>query len=162
MLDRMIANEMGQTLENFRRTFDRFFEGNYPTATRHLGANGNGMESYFTPAVETGWTKDDLNLRFIVPGVSRDEVVVTIQGNQLFIRGERKAPEYAEKESTFYSGLAYGRFERVVDLPNGLELNRMQVHLQDGILDIWIPKTADMKPKKIQIGTGDSRRALVS
>ena len=161
MLDRMIANEMGHTLENFRRTFDRFFDDNYPT-TRHLGTNGNGTETFFTLPVETGWTKDDLNLRFIVPGVSRDAVEVTIQGNQLLIRGERKAPEYTERESTFYSGLPYGRFERVVDLPNGLELSRMDVHLHDGILDIWIPKTTEMKPKKIQIGTGDSRRALVS
>jgi HSP20 family protein len=161
MLDRMIANEMEHTLENFRRTFDRFFEGNYPT-TRHLGTNGNGTDTFFTPAVETVWTKDNLNLRFIVPGVSRDELDVTIQGNQLLIRGERKAPEYTAKESTFYSGLAYGRFERVVDLPNGLELSKMDVHLHDGILDIWIPKTAEMKPKKIQIGTGDSRRALVA
>jgi HSP20 family protein len=160
MLDRMIANEMGQTFENFRRTFDRLFEANYP-AIRHFEA-GNGTETFFTPAIETGWTKDDLNLRLIVPGVRRDNVEVTIQGNQLLIRGERKTPEYTEKESTFYSGLAYGRFERVVDLPNGLELNKMQVHLDDGILDIWIPKTAEMKPKRIQIGTGDSQRALVA
>lgn len=160
MLDRMIANEMGQTLENFRRTFDRFFEGNYP-ATRHF-ETGNGSETFFTPATETGWTKDDLNLRVIVPGVRQDDVEVTVQGNQLFIRGERKAPEYTEKASAFYSGLVYGRFERVLDLPNGLELNKMQVHLHDGILDIWIPKAAEMKPKKIQIGTGDSRRALVA
>lgn len=161
MLDRMIANEIGQTLENFRRTFDRFFEGSYP-ATRQIGTSADGTETYFTPALETGWTHDDLNLRFIVPGVSREDVEVTVQGNQLLVRGERKAPEYTEKEGAFYSGLAYGKFERVVDLPNGLELNKMQVHLHDGILEIWIPKTAEMKPKKIQIGTGEPRRALVA
>lgn len=160
MLDRMIASEMGQTLENIRRTFDRFIEPNYP-ATRHL-ETGNGTETFFTPAIETGWTKDDLNLRLIVPGVTQDDLEVTIQGNQLLIRGERKAPEYTEKEGAFYSGLAYGRFERFVDLPNGLELDKMRVHLHDGILDIWIPKAAEMKPKKIQIGTGNSRRALVA
>jgi len=160
MLDRMIANEIGQTLENFRRTFDRFFEGSYPSARQIGTADETG--TYFTPAVETGWTNDDLNLRFIIPGVSRDEVEVTIQGNQLVVRGERKAPEYTEEEGTFYSGLAYGKFERVVDLPNGLELNKMQVHLHNGILEVWIPKTAEMKPKKVAISSGEPRRAIAA
>ena len=161
MIDRMIANEVGQTFENIRRTFDRLFDNSYPVM-RLNAATGDGNEAFFTPAVETGWTDDDLNLRVILPGVTRESVEVTFQGNQLLVRGERKAPNYAEKESTFYSGLAYGRFERVVDLPNGLELNKMEVHLHDGILDIWIPKTAEMKPKKIQIATGEPRRALVA
>src|SRR4051794_35797254 len=122
MLDRTIANEIGQTLEQFRRNFDNYFAGNYGNS-RQVGSN-EPAEAVFVPAIETGWTNDDLNLRVILPAVASESVEVTTQGNQLFIKGERKAPEYVQNEGTFYSILPYGKFERVIDLPNGLDFGK--------------------------------------
>ena len=154
MLDRMLTNEIEQTLENFRRLFSGH------TGTERRASNSQEMtESYFEPPVETGWTHEDLNLRVILPGVSEQGVDVTTQGNQVIIRGERKSPEYAG-DSGFYAVLPYGKFERVVNLPNGLEMDKMQAHFQSGVLDIWIPRNAATKPRKVQIVAAEQPRKL--
>jgi len=162
MLDRVLANEIGQTLENFRRSFDRIFESSY-APSRQSGGNTDGSEWVFTPTVETGWTNDHLYLRVVLPGVTEEDMNVTIQGSQLWIRGERRVPEYFQKgDGTFHRGLTYGKFERILDLPAGLDVEKMEAQLHDGILDVSIPLAAAMKPKQIRISTGEKRRELVA
>ena len=156
MLDRMLTNEIEQTLDSFRNLFSE-----HTGTERRVTNSVDTTESYFVPPMETGWTNEDLNLRVILPAVSQQDVDVTAQGNQIVIRGERKAPEYAG-ESGFYTALPYGRFERVINLPNGLELDKLQAHLQSGVLDIWIPRNAAMKPRKIQIGVAEQQERLTA
>jgi HSP20 family protein len=156
----MFTNEIEQTLDHFRRSFDRFFEGSY-TPSRQIGS-ADGTEWVFTPTVETGWTSDHLYLRVVLPGVTERDMNLTIQGNQLWIRGERQAPEYVQKNGTFYRGLTYGKFERIVDLPGGLDLDKMEANLHEGVLDIRIPLAAAMKPKTVRIATGEPRHVLAA
>src|SRR5689334_8766694 len=156
MLDRMLTTEIEQTLDNFRR----LFAGH--TGTERRTSNAQEMtESYFEPPVETGWTNEDLNLRVILPGVSQNEVDVTAQGNQIVIRGERRAPEYAG-DSGFYAVLPYGKFERVINVPNGLEMEKLQAQFQSGVLDIWVPRNAAAKPRKVEIAAAEQARKLSS
>jgi HSP20 family protein len=100
---------------------------------------------------ESGWTDDYLNLRFVVPGVSEGHVEITMQGNQLVISGERPTPENFSKNGGSFYRLPYGKFERKVDLPNGLDTDHIEAHLHHGLLDIRIPIAETMKPKRIEI-----------
>ncbi len=90
----------------------------------------------------------------MLPGVTDKDVKVTVQGNQLYIQGERPAPQNFGKEGYVWSQLPYGKFERVLDLPAGLDIEKLQAHLHDGVLDIRIPLAATMKPKQISITAG--------
>ncbi len=138
-----------------RRSIDQLFENFFGATPRQ--ASGRNTEWSFTPAVESGWTDDHLNLRVVLPGVTDKDVKVTVQGNQLYIQGERKAPENFGKDGYVWSQLPYGKFERVLDLPAGLDLEKLQAHLHDGVLDIQIPLAATMKPKQISITAGKAR-----
>lgn len=151
--------DVRSTLDHFRRSFDQMFESFFgSTAYRGLGTDGT--EWSFTPAVETGWTDEALNLRVILPGVTDKDVNLSVQGNQLIIEGERKAPEnFGETSRT---QLTYGKFRRTVDLPNGLDLEKVHCRLHDGVLDIQIPVTAAMKPRRIPISSGVERKALAA
>jgi len=104
--------------------------------------------------VETDWTEDHFNLRLIVPGVTEKDLKVTVQGNQLSIQGERKEPKEWSKSDCSFTELTYGKFERLIRLPDGLELEKLEAHLHDGVLDIRIPVAAAMKPKVIPISVG--------
>ena len=97
----------------------------------------------------------------ILPAVAREDVEVTVEGKHLLIRGERKVPEYAS-DSGFYGALPYGKFERVVNLPDGLEVDKLQAEFHNGVLDIWIPRNAAMKPRKIQIATQERQKELTT
>jgi HSP20 family protein len=83
-----------------------------------------------------------------------------VQGNQLIIQGERKAPENFAKDGNAFWQVAYGKFERAVDLPNGLDVDKLRAHLHDGFLDVQIPVSEAMRPRnvQIQIGTSEARQ----
>ena len=136
-----------------RRDMDRFlgtFEGE--------SAPWNAV-----PAVETGWTDDHLNLRLVLPGVPDDSLEMTVQGNQLVVRGERPAPEnFATKGATHFR-LPYGKFERKVDLPNGLDTDKIEAQLHHGVLDVRIPVSEAVKPRRIEIqGKPKSARKIAA
>jgi HSP20 family protein len=155
MFDRSLWNEFDEV----RRSFDRVFD-NFSSATRRGGTEA-GTAS-FVPAVETGWTDDYLNLRFVVPGVTEKDLKLSVQGNQLTLEGERRAPENFGTEGSVYRQVNYGKFERVIDLPNGLDTEHMQAHLHEGFLDVRIPLAQAMKPKQIQISSGGDRKTLAA
>ncbi len=154
MLERMF-----EEFDRMRREMDRLFERTFGSRWTPTETSG---EWTFTLPVETGWTNDYLNLRFILPGVTEKDFDLTVQGNQLVIRGERKAPENFGREDTVWHAIPYGKFERVVDLPNGLDLDHIDAHLHDGVLDIRIPLTAEVKPRRIEIKAGEERKQLAA
>lgn len=158
MLNPIFANDIRQTLDSFRRSFDQLFDSFAGFGRR---TSEDGSEWAFSPVVESGWTDDYLNLRVVIPGVTQNDLKVTVQGNTLMIRGERKAPEGFGKEGYVYHQIPYGKFERAIDLPNGLDLDKLNCHLHDGVLDVHIPLSVAMKPKHIPISTGE-RKAIAA
>jgi HSP20 family protein len=157
----MFARTFWDELNDFRRSFDQNFENFYNNAARR-GNGADRPEVTFTPVIESGWTDDHLNMRVVLPAVSQKDLKLSVQGNQLVIRGERRAPEHFAKEGGLNQQLLYGRFERVLDLPNGLDLEKMQAQLHDGVLDIRVPVAQAMKPRQIQISTGSEAKSVTA
>jgi HSP20 family protein len=158
----MLSRTFFDDFNELRRSFDQFFESFWNAApARAVRPTG---EWTFAPPVETGWTDEYLNLRVVVPGVTEQDLKVTVQGNQLYIQGERKAPENFGKEGYVWNAIPYGKFERVLDLPAGLDVDKLQAHLHDGFLDIRIPLAGAMKPKQIAISTrtGDTAKQIAA
>lgn len=162
MMSSVVAGDVRQTLDQFRRSVDQMFENFYglPSETGRSAAMGTGSEWRFTPVVESAWTDNSLNLRVIVPGVTQNDVKVSVQNNQLIVEGERKPPEAFRKNA--YTQLAYGKFYTAVTLPQGLDLNKLNCHLHDGILECQIPVAEQMKPRQIQIQSGEPQRKTIT
>ena len=78
----------------------------------------------------------------------RAAVDVTFHGGRLFIRGERR-PEAGREY--LYDGRSYGRFERVIALPGGIDTDHVRAELKDGVLRLALPKSPEAKPKKIAV-----------
>jgi HSP20 family protein len=160
MFDTMLSRDIQQTLEHFRRTMDQALS-DFFAPSGFPGTTSEGATWTFTPAVETGWNDEFLNLRVILPGVRENEVKVNLQGNQLVIEGERKEPEnFAKNGGTLR--LPYGKFYRAIDLPNGLDYGRIQCRLHDGVLDVQLPIAEAMKPRRIPIESGEVQKAIAA
>jgi HSP20 family protein len=155
MLTRTFTNDIAQILDEFRRSFNELFDNERLMTTE-------GSDWVFSPVVETGWTDDYLNLRVVLPGVAQQDFKVSVQGNQLVIEGERKAPENFGSDSSTFTRIPYGKFHRVVDLPNGLDLEKVSCNLHDGMLDIQIPVAESMKPRQIPVSSGAERMAIAA
>jgi len=158
MLNTMFANDVRQTLDQFRRSVDQVFE-NFYGQTQPAASNTSGERAWtFSPVVESGWNDSFLNLRAILPGVSDQDVQVSVHNNQLVIEGERKAPEGFEKNA--FTQIAYGKFYAALTLPSGLDVDHVHCQLRNGILDIQVPILEASKPKQIHIQSGEARKAI--
>jgi HSP20 family protein len=94
--------------------------------------------------------EDHFYIEAELPGLTEQDVDVTVHNGMLFIRGERK-PE--EGRQYLYNGRAWGRFERVITLPEAVDADNVQAELANGILRVALPKSPEAKPKKITLKT---------
>jgi HSP20 family protein len=86
-----------------------------------------------------------------LPGLTKDDVSVTIQNNFLTIKGERKH-EVEKKEANFHHReRVYGSFARTIELPTRVESGKVEATFRDGVLQITLPKSEEAKPKEIKV-----------
>jgi len=161
MFDTVLARDVQQTLDHFRRSVDQLFRSSfgsgYQTSLNTKSAEPGSYE-VFSPVIESGWNDHELCLRAVVPGVTEKDVRVNIQSNQLILEGERRQPENWSKGA--YAQLPYGKFYAAITLPQGLNLEKLTCRLHDGVLDISIPMAEQMKPRQIPIHTGSDQKAI--
>jgi HSP20 family protein len=97
------------------------------------------------------WQDDDhIYVEAELPGMTDEDVDITVQNGMLLIRGERKP---SEGRNYLYNGRCYGRFERVITLPEAVDCEKVQAELKDGVLSLTLPKSPEAKPKKIALRT---------
>jgi HSP20 family protein len=157
MFDSLMSRDIQQTLDHFRQSVDQLFSDFHRSGRALNGGSVTNGDYTFTPAVESGWTHDELLLRAILPGVAEKDVKVSVQNDGLVIEGERKAPKDC---GDGYTQIAYGKFYGAIPLPSGLNLNKVSCWLHDGVLDIQVPVAEQMKPRHIPIELGESRKAI--
>lgn len=105
----------------------------------------------FAPVFEVKATDDAYVLSADLPGVKEEDVDVTLHGNVLTIRGERRAEDRKEGETYYVHERSYGTFERSFTLPDEADGERVEAKLADGVLELRIAKRAESKPKKIAL-----------
>jgi len=119
---------------------------------RFLGDDGGSLGRMWTEMPVTLWHDEDhFFIEAELPGMTDNDVDVTVHNGMVTIRGERK-PE--EGRQYLYNGRSYGRFERVITLPEVVKADDVQATMKDGILSITLPKSPEAKPKKISLRAG--------
>ena len=116
---------------------------------RPSSASAQGGRAW-APAVDMYETKDDLMLTVELPGVREKDVTVSITGDLLVIKGERRF-EQEVKEQSFLHERTYGKFERLVQLPMPVQSDKVKATYRDGVLMIQLPKVEAVTPKEIKI-----------
>lgn len=115
---------------------------------------GEGVESRqsaWSPEMDIEETKDAIVVRADVPGMQKNDLHISVEDNQLVIRGDRKI-ERAEKGKTFHCvERTHGTFTRRVNLPATVLQDKVEAKYTDGVLEISIPKAEEVKPREIEI-----------
>ena len=116
--------------------------------------SGAGM---FRPAVDVHENSDAYVVHVEVPGVPRENLDIAMHDGALLIRG-RKESVSASGEARFRRvERAYGTFARALQLPRNVDPERISASLNDGVLEVRLPKREEIKPRRIAIG--DTREA---
>jgi HSP20 family protein len=134
---------------------------------RDLSDLHRGLEAFaptrggtaWSPALE-GHVKDNtLFVRCDLPGVDPSQVEVSLEGGLLKISGERTA----KHEGTDYSEVRYGRFERTLSIPEGVDPEKIQARYTNGVLEVTVPLAAVQVARRVPIQVegkaGDAKKA---
>jgi HSP20 family protein len=86
-----------------------------------------------------------------LPGIKREDLAVELTQNRLTVRGKREA-EKTEKNDTYYTyERSSGSFTRTFTLPEGVDAEKADADLKDGVLTLTLPKKPEVLPKQINI-----------
>jgi HSP20 family protein len=108
-------------------------------------------ERMWAPAVDVKETKSDVIVKAELPEVSAKDVEITVDGNVLTIKGERKSEEKKEEEGYYYSERSYGSFMRSLTLPKEVDEAKTKASYKEGVLTITMPKKKEEKAKQIKV-----------
>lgn len=103
------------------------------------------------PAVESFLRGDELVVRADLPGIDPKNVELAVEGDRLIIKGERKKVDEQKRGNEFYREVSYGRFERIVALPAGVDPDKVKAEYHDGVLEITMKAPKGVASKKVQI-----------
>jgi len=103
------------------------------------------------PKIESFRRDDELVVRADLPGVDPKKVELAIERDHLVIRGEREAKEERKEKDYHYREVSYGRFERVIELPAGVDAESVKATYHDGVLEVTMKAPKDAAPKKVPI-----------
>jgi len=120
---------------------------------------GEGM---FAPAVDVKEDGDAYTVHLDVPGVAQDNLQLMLQDNVLTIKGikEQKIEDGAGRYRRVER--SYGSFSRSLSLPRSVDGNAVTANLEDGVLEVTLPKREDARPRQINVGTTRSAMEVQS
>jgi HSP20 family protein len=105
----------------------------------------------WAPACDIKETETEYVVTADLPDVKKEEVKVNFHEGVLAIEGERKL-EKEEKGETFHRiERGYGKFVRRFLLPTEVEMNRITAEFKNGVLNVHVPKTVNVRPRAIEV-----------
>ncbi|HZY09795.1 MAG TPA: Hsp20/alpha crystallin family protein [Bacteroidota bacterium] len=115
------------------------------------GMADDGANSAFMPAVDIIEEKDDYIVKVDLPGLSKNDVKITVQNDILTIRGEKNQVKETEDINYRRMERSYGAFQRSFTLPSSVKNEKIDATFNDGVLTISLPKVEEAKPKEIEV-----------
>lgn len=113
------------------------------------------------PAIDISERRDAYRVSVEIPGIKADEVEITMANGLLTIQGERHAAREAIGEKIHRSERGYGVFRRSLPLPSShVREDKVQASVQDGVLEILVPKATEAQAAPIRVRVGHRDTAL--
>ena len=140
-----------------RGEFDHMFDDVMRDFLGTRRAGGHTQQQLWAPRLEAYAKDGDLVLHADLPGVSLEDVDITLDANVLTISGERKVTTEEEGVSYYLNELPYGAFRRSVTVPEGVDAESIRARFENGVLEVVLPgATTQLEPKRIAIEGGSS------
>lgn len=137
------------------REVDRFFD--WTTPVRSL--RGEVDTKMLVPTMDVLSRGDDMVVRVELPGIDPSAVDISVTEGMLSITGERSEEHETTDEDYMLRESSWGRFERRIGLPKGVDPDTLHADFKDGVLEVTIPGAKAIEEPKthhIAIGSGDT------
>lgn len=143
---------------DLRREIDRLFDSVLWGGGTSTQNGASGVQTR-VPRMDVADEDDRIQLSFEIPGVKPDDLEVTVESGMLTVSGEKK---YERREGDDQKGpysveRRSGRFERTIALPESVDTDNVTARYENGVLRVELPKLAESRKRRIQIGRGPAR-----
>ena len=154
----MTAPTAWTPFESLRREIDRLFEGvgrgGWPFAAVRNPLDfawPHDAQWRMTPSVDVAESDKAFEITAELPGMSENDVELTLANGSLVIKGEKKDEREEQKADYYLSERRYGSFVRAFELPPGVDASKIEASFAKGVLTIKLPKTAEAQKSETKI-----------
>jgi HSP20 family protein len=141
---------------NLRTQMDRMLS-DWPNALPGMGEGESG--SWQRLPLDVSESDQAYTVCASIPGVSPEEMEISVQNNVLTIRGETKSEEERQGDRWHLRERRTGQFQRTITLPNNVDANQVGAIYENGVLTLNLPKTEEAKPRRINVQQGSQQGA---
>ncbi|MBY8965949.1 Hsp20/alpha crystallin family protein [Algiphilus sp.] len=145
-----------EPIARLHREMDRLFESlfelqpfgaaNQLTRTT-LWPRTDGNLALLRPQLDISENDTGYTITVEIPGVERDDVEVSVDDGVLLIRGEKRQSEEHHAADFHAIERRYGRFQRLLDLPEDTDTEQVAARFKDGVLSVHVPRRTDAHPR---------------
>ena len=107
----------------------------------------------FRPATDILEREDGFHIFMDMPGVRKEDMVIDLQENELTVTGRSSL---ARSEGERFVEMQFGECEyaRSISVTDIVDRERIKANLENGVLELWLPKVEKVQPKRITIAAG--------
>ena len=135
-------------LEEMERRFqDIFGRSVLPAVWRSIPT----LEMGWAPAIEVFEKEDKFVVKAELPGMKEEDIDISVVGDTLTVKGERKAESEVKEEDYYCCERSYGSFSRSIAVPSNVDAKKIEASYEDGVLEVSLPKTVETKPTKVSV-----------
>lgn len=103
------------------------------------------------PAINIWSDEENALITAEIPGISKDDLEITVTGDTLNINGTKRMEETPEDAQYHRRERSYGEFNRSIQLPYTVDVNKVKADFALGVLKVFLPRVEAEKPKKITV-----------
>lgn len=107
-----------------------------------------------SPDIDLYEDQNEIVVKAELPGMTKDDIQISLNDNILTIRGEKKKEEEDQGKDYYRSERVYGAFVRSLALPAEINPDKVRATFRNGVLEIRLPKTEQAKKKEIKVNVG--------
>lgn len=136
---------------NLRNVVDRLFDNTFSSPGSWSAGAVWGL------ALDVVENNDAFLVKVSIPGINPDDLDITYTDNTLTIKGEIKEDQERKDSQYHVRERRYGAFSRSISLPSKVKSDAIEANYQAGVLTLKLPKTEEVKPKRIAIKTSEPK-----
>jgi len=142
MMYRSYFTPVNQDFTDLHKEMNRLFSS-------YLSNRPQTAQSF--PALNIWVNEDEAQVTAEIPGVSLDELEISVINNTLTLKGDRKEEDIPDGASCYRQERGTGLFTRSLELPFKVDSEHVEAVFQKGVLKVTLPRAEEDKPKKISV-----------
>lgn len=141
------------------REMNRLFDDVMRGVPAQSGGGQAGQPTLLSPHMDVSETDKEIRISAELPGVSENDVEVSLNEDVLTIRAEKRQQRKEQREGVHISERSFGTFQRAIRLPFHVNPEQVQARFENGVLQVTLPKTAPQeRSRRIQVQAGGGQQ----